>query len=190
MRLALRHCSGGKDQLWYVLTHVFRNCQTHPPKMQGLDMLSGFAVKRPKAKALCGTWGCILQDCHSGLHKCAISSQRRSSQTRVPAERNDAIAAAQSLVQYSLSRITPDVNADSLQQIVIRVQANGVTFVQPGLLPSLRVRRWWTTKETGIGRGHWYSGTITNISDDNASVFIRYDDGDMQWELLSECEFL
>lgn len=158
--------------------------------LHGLHLLSGLATKRRKRNPLnnlhpyCGTYGCILPDRHPGLHQFTVSSKRRPRKCGVS---NDIEKAAQALVD--ITTMHPE-EGDPVWQAVIREQTKEIIIFPTQDIPSLRVQRWWSANETHLGRGSWYRGTITHISKDDRRVRVCYDDGDLEWELLTECHFL
>lgn len=147
----------------------------------------------------CGTWGCILRDRHSGLHKFALSGKRKRTCTGIAninhtgaddntVEAADATA-AEELKQLKHMRQSPKSAGRPLQQVIIKVDNNGSIIVPGTLIPSLRIQRKWSAEETG-GRAAWYKGTIAHISEDDKQVWVVYDDGDEMWEQLQEIKFL
>jgi len=148
----------------------------------------------------CGTWGCILRDHHKGLHRFALNTKRRRTYEPVVANNNHVGAAenaveaadataAEELKQLKHMRQSPNSGGHPLQQVIIKVDNNGSIIVPGSLIPSLRIQRKWSSKETG-GRAAWYKGTITHISEDDKQVFVVYDDDDKLWEEVEEIKFL
>jgi len=143
------------------------------------------ARKEARNFTQCGTFGCVLANLHTGLHKFELSTKRGNCCVPVPNVTADVVEAAR---QLECLHHTPNVKGFLVQQAVVRVMPEGVV-VPCTFLPSIRVRRRWSAEETGTGRAAWYAGIITHISEDYTLVQVNYDDGDQCWEAISDLQF-
>ena len=143
----------------------------------------------------CGTFGCNLTDLHAGLHiyPPPLSRFRDGAKLPPPISRSKSISDAELLLDLFNTPppkfdVTPEYEIEECFQLSAAGKPSEI--IRKEVLPSLRVKRRWSASETGFNRACWYKGKITKLSGDKTQVFIHYDDGDKEWENLSEIVFL